>query len=577
MNLAVESAQQADLDAALAALSESKDAWARTSVEDRIAILADIKERLMPVAESWAKTASRRKQIPDGSPLEGEEWISGPYTLMAACNGLMVTLSQMAGKAFLDDLPIREVGDGQIAARVLPHSIWDHLLLSGIKADIWLQKDVNRDNLAAHVATAYDVPEDERIGSVSLVLGAGNIAAIAPLDCFQKLFTEHSVVLLKMNPVNEYLVEFLEPALKPLIEAGALRIVKGGIAEGEYLCNHPTIESIHITGAESSHDAIVWGVGEEGVANKRAGTPRNPKKITSELGAVCPTIVVPGPWTKADLKFQAEQVATQKLHNSGFNCVACQMLVTPSSWDARDAFVDNLRSVMASAPARGLYYPGAAERVSEYAANYPDAEMIAVDAQDNDRVVVQFPGGVNKNYAENNEVFAPVLGVTDVDGDSAEAFLRNAIRYCNDELHGTLGANIIIHPKTRKALGDKWNELLTELRYGCIGVNAWTGLGFLAVQTPWGAFPGHTLDDVQSGIGFVHNTYMFENVERTVIEAPFRPFPRNLLHGGMTLLPRPPWFVTNKKAHKLGELLTRFQFAPSFLKIPRIFLNALLG
>jgi len=52
---------------------------------------------------------------------------------------------------------------------------------------------------------------------------------------------------------------------------------------------------------------------------------------------------------------------------------------------------------------------------------------------------------------------------------------------------------------------------------------------------------------------------------------------RNLLHGGITLLPRPPWFVTNKKADILGKLLTRFQYRPSLLKIPRIFMNALLG
>ena len=44
-----------------------------------------------------------------------------------------------------------------------------------------------------------------------------------------------------------------------------------------------------------------------------------------------------------------------------------------------------------------------------------------------------------------------------------------------------------------------------------------------------------------------------------------------------TMLPKPPWFVTNKKAHILGELLTQFEHKPSFLKIPRIFLNAMLG
>ena len=177
------------------------------------------------------------KQIPEGSPLEGEEWISGPYTVMAACNALMLTLNQMTDKKFLGDLPTRAVGEDQLSVRVLPHSVWDHLLLSGIKADVWMQPGVTISNLNEFAAAAYDVPEDERQGSVSLVLGAGNIAAIAPLDCFQKLFAEHSVVLLKVNPVNEYLVDVLESALDPLIKLGALQIVRGDADVGEYLCN----------------------------------------------------------------------------------------------------------------------------------------------------------------------------------------------------------------------------------------------------------------------------------------------------------------------------------------------------
>ena len=567
----------AELDAEVQLLVHNKQKWAQTSIEARIQILAEIKDQLQEVAEEWAKTASSRKQIPEGSPLEGEEWVSGPYTVMAACNGLMQTLSQMTDKAFLDGLPSHSVGENQLAVRVLPHSIWDHLLLSGIKADVWMQPGVTTANLQEFAATAYDVPEDERQGSLSLVLGAGNIAAIAPLDCFQKLFGEHSVVLLKMNPVNDYLVDVLEKALKPLIDFGALRIVRGDADVGEYLCSHPDIDNIHITGAGASHDAIIWGPGEQGIENKRRGTPKNSKKITSELGAVCPTIVVPGPWTKADIRFQAEQIATQKLHNSGFNCVACQMLVMPEQWDQRADFLVQVKKVIAAAPERGLYYPGAKKRIDDFSAQYPDAEKLPGSEEGTHRIIAAVPRRGDKQYAEESEVFAPVLGVTSVDGMNEEAYLRNAIAYCNENLHGTLGANIIIHPKTRRALGEKWDSIIRELKYGCIAINAWTGLGFLTVQTPWGAFPGHTLDDIQSGIGFVHNTYMFDRVERTVIEAPFRPFPRNLLHGSFTLLPKPPWFVTNKKADVLGKLLTRFQHQPSFLKIPRIFLNALLG
>ncbi|GHK52536.1 hypothetical protein KPZU09_22720 [Klebsiella pneumoniae] len=65
-------------------------------------------------------------------------------------------------------------------------------------------------------------------------------------------------------------------------------------------------------------------------------------------------------------------------------------------------------------------------------------------------------------------------------------------------------------------------------------------MAFLLAPCPWGAFPGHTLDDIQSGRGKVHNSFMLEKTERTVIEAPFRPFPRSLWHGELTLMPLPP-------------------------------------
>ena len=574
---AIPAPSQLLLDQAVSTASANSQIWARTSVEQRMAILAEIKDRLMEVAEPWALSAADNKQIPANSPLIGEEWVSGPYTVMAACNGLMATLGAMKGKKFLDSLPVHNVSERQISVSVVPHSIWDHLLLSGIKADIWLQEGVTRENLDQHTASAYDMPVDQRKGSVGLVLGAGNIAAIAPLDCFQKLFLEHSVVILKMNPVNEYLVEFLRPALEPLIKRGFLQIVTGGVEAGEYLCNHPLVESIHITGAEASHDAIVWGSGEEAINNRRANTPKNARKITSELGAVCPTIIVPGPWTSADIKFQAEQVATQKLHNAGFNCVACQMLILPDSWNQRDEFLDAVRKALIESPPRGLYYPGAEHRIDEFCGHYPDAEILKAPGHDQRRVVVPLKQKDHQDYAENTEVFAPVLGVMDMHGSDAETYLKNAINYCNEHLHGTLGANILVHPQVKRQLADRWNRIIGELKYGCIAVNAWTGLGFLTVQSPWGAFPVHTIDDIQSGTGFVHNTYMFDQVERCVIEAPFRPFPRNLLHGSFTLLPRPPWFVTNKKADKLGMLLTRFQHSPGWLRIPRIFWNALLG
>jgi hypothetical protein len=488
----------------------------------------------------------------------------------------METLSKMDGKKFLNDLPIRELPNGQVAATVVPHSIWDRLLLSGVKAEIWMQPGVTRANLAQNTAETYDIPPEKRDGAIALVLGAGNIAAITPLDCFHKLFVEHQVVILKMNPVNDYLIDFFQVALKPLVDRGALRMVRGGADVGEYLCQHENIEDIHITGAGASHDAIVWGTGEEGRRNKQSGTPRNKRRITSELGAVCPTIVVPGPWSKADLSFQAEQIVSQKLHNSGFNCVACQVLVLPEDWSGTEPLMSKVDETIKATPPRGLYYPGAQARMNDFVShgrNVKSIERPGAPAC----VIVPFEKGDDEWFADN-EVFAPAMSTHHIAETDPEVYLRKAIAFANQELHGTLGANILIHPATIRQIGrKKFDEIITGLTYGSIAINAWTGLGFLLVQTTWGAFPGHTLDDVQSGIGVVHNSFMFDKPERSVVEAPFRPFPRNVLSGGMTLLPRPPWFVTNRKQDKIGKLLTAFQYKPGWLKLPRIFLNALLG
>ena len=573
MDEAMTASHVKEYDAALDALNAAKDTWAKTSIADRISLLDQVKDNLMTVATAWAQTATRLKQIPERSPLSGEAWTSGPYAVMLACNALISTLRQMESKTFLKHLSKRQLTTGQLAIKVMPYSIWDHLLLSGVKAEVWMKKSVSVANLHDHTAIAYDIPLAARKGKVALILGAGNIASIAPLDVFQKLFLENQVVILKAHPVNDYLTKFLEVALKPLIDLDALRIVKGDAAAGAYLTTHAIIEELHITGAVATHDAIVWGIGAEGEKNRKENTPQNFKRFTSELGAVCPTIVVPGPWSAADLKFQAEQIATHKLHNSGFNCVACQVLIMPKGWDKATILMANLNAVVQNSN-RGAYYPGATDRLDAFKSKAKTYRSIVRGAAPS--LIVNDVD--DSDWFKDTEVFGPAMSTYEIDATNAQTYLRSAVAYANDQLYGTLGANILIHPKTIKEIGKtQFENIIADLHYGTIAINAWTGLAFLATACPWGAFPGHTPQDVKSGIGTVHNTFMLEDTERVVIQAPWAPFPRGLLSGQFTLLPRPPWFITNKKQDKVGRLLTQFQHRPSWSKLPRIFLNALMG
>jgi aldehyde dehydrogenase (NAD(P)+) len=186
--------------------------------------------------------------------------------------------------------------------------------------------------------------------------------------------------------------------------------------------------------------------------------------------------------------------------------------------------------------------------------------------------------GGDEPWLAEHEVFGTALAMKSLAYQDAESYLKAAIDYANNRLYGTLGANILIHPKTLRQIGQqRFEELLRELRYGTIAVNAWTGLAFLLAPCPWGGFPGGMAIDPQSGVGTVHNSFMLEKTERTVVFAPWRPFPRGLFSLQFTLLPRPPWFITNRRQHELGRLLTDFQFRPGWTKLPRIFINALAG
>ena len=553
------------LDDALQHLDSGKHVWARTGLPARIAMLQRMKETLMPQARAWALTAAQKKGIPADSPLVGEEWLAGPYACLSALNLFIETLGAQPGKAYVHQLAQRTLPGGQLAVEVFPHNLIEKLLASGVSAEVWMQSGVTSANLATHTAGAYAIPDADRVGKLSLVLGAGNVAAIAPLDVLTKLLVEHEVCIVKLNPVNDYLLPFFSAMLQPAIDLGAVHLCKGGADVGVYLSNHPLVETIHITGSEAVHDAIVWGSGDEARARKVAHTPLNPRPIHSELGAITPTIVVPGPWSEADLQFQAESLVTQKLQNCGFNCAASQVVLQSADWALAGRFEQLVKQVMAQAPQRAAYYPGASQRVAAVRERYQQAEVLTAPGAASERVFLPLDAQPADRHFLQHEVFGAALARVSLPGADPGKFLQDAIAYANTQLRGTLSANIIIHPKTLAALGSRFDELLQDLRYGAIGVNVWAAYSFLLGTATWGAFPGHTLEDVQSGRGVVHNAFMFDKPERTVVRGPFRAFPK------------PPWFVTHRKAHELGPKLTAMEYRPSLLKLPGILLTAMAG
>ena len=521
-------------------------------------------------ATEWARTACAIKGIdPDGA-LAGEEWLSGPYAVLGALAAYAATVDALLrGRGPLDGFPIVDAPGGRRAVRVLPRDRSDRLLLSGLRADVWFPPGVGDDRIRRTAGLAQLDPT--RNGGVGLVLGAGNITSIPPLDVLDQLLAHGRACLLKLNPITGPLLPVFRSALAPLVEAGLLR-VHADEGLGPYLVRHRAVQHIHLTGSSATYHAILHGSDRSEDAVIR--TP-----VTAELGGVAPIVVVPGAWSAADLRHQAEHVATMRLHNNGYNCIAGQVLVLSADWPQRAAFLDEVRAAMLRAPRRPDYYPGSADRV--HAAAQSHRGVIDLGG----RLILTDLGPADP--ACRTEYFAPVLGVTVLPGTGLD-FLRRAVDFANDRLAGTLGANIIALPQQVRT--PSFRRTLVDLRYGTIGVNAWTGVGFLTARAPWGAYPDETLteppdfddgggrpEDAGSGIGFVHNALLLDRPERTVVTGPFRVFPRSLLHGERSLLPRPPWFVGNRTATATCERLTRFAADPRWWRIPPILSSALRG
>jgi hypothetical protein len=435
--------------------------------------------------------------------------------------------------------PITQRADGQTVVRVFPADGYDKAFFGGITGEVWMEPGINPGNLKAAMAKHYrpgGAPEPE----VCLVLGAGNVSSVGPMDVLYQLFYEMRVCLLKTNPVNDYLAPHLAAAFDALIEAGLVRITTGGVEVGQYLTSHDDVDAIHITGSDKTYDAIVFGTGEEGKARKEADDPINTKPITAELGNVSPVIIVPGPWTDEDIRFQAAHVAGSLVNNGGFNCNASRVIITHKHWNRREAFLQAVIDALDAHPERIPYYPGAEDRWESFRMTDPECHVIGtvgegcvpwtliedIDPEHGDHLVF------------NQEAFCGVFAETSLDVErDVSTFVREAVRFCNETLWGTLSATVIAHPASLadETIGAAIDQGIADLRYGAIGLNVWSALSYGAVSTTWGAFPGHHRADIQSGNDVVHNSYLFDHPQKSVVRGPFRAWPTPMWHAGSSM------------------------------------------
>jgi aldehyde dehydrogenase (NAD(P)+) len=559
---------RARLDEALAVLAGKAREFARLAPARKAELLRECLPRVVAAAPQWAAAGARAKGLPPST--SAEEWLAGPMPTVRMVRLLAESLEAIArsgrpplGKA------ARTRPDGRVEIQVLPASGVESVFWAGFSGTVVLDKGIDKSEARRRQASFYARKDPE--GGVALILGAGNVSSIPPMDAFTKMFIEGFVVLLKMNPVNEWVGPILERALAPMIERGYLRIVYGGGDVGKYLAEHGSVADIHITGSDLTHDLIVWGPpGPERDRRKAANDPRLKKPISSELGNVSPVAIVPHAYSDAELWFQAQNVVTMVTNNASFNCNAAKMLVVSAKWPQRQAFLDLVARGLARVTPRKAYYPGAFDRYEKLVGGRPADRVEKLGAAGDGALPWTILRDVDRRTEATllrTEPFCGILSETALDVADPAEFLAAATRFMNDELWGTLNAMIVIHPSAEKLPHVKaaLARAIDDLRYGTVGINHWPAVGYASVTMPWGGHPSATLADIQSGLGWVHNTFMLEGIEKCIVRGP------------LVAKPKPVWFYDHHSAPDLGPKLVAMESDPSWLRLPRIVVGALRG
>jgi len=179
--------------------------------------------------------------------------------------------------------------------------------------------------------------------------------------------------------------------------------------------------------------------------------------------------------------------------------------------------------------------------------------------------------------AFHEEFFGPLYATASLPGATVEEYLAAAVEFANTRLAGNLGANVLVDPATARRHRTALDQAVADLRFGCIGVNAWAGVVFLTSRAAWGAYAANSPEDIQSGNGVVHNSLMLDRPQKNVLWAPFRPFPRSARHGALTMAVKPPWFLGNATSLDTARRFTHFAADPDARRLPALFASALRG
>ena len=418
-----------------------------------------------------------------------------------------------------------------VSVNVVPaRELYDHVIFRGHSGAV--RCDNPGGSREAFVeAWQREAVERPAEGGVALVLGAGNVSGLAPADAICQIFEHGRAVLLKLHPLHAPLVEILSAALEPLVAAGLLAIVVADAGWAQAALSAPLVTHVHLTGGQAAFKALVWGSTDAGLTDRK---PVLTKPITCELGNVTPWIIVPGRYTSAQLRCQADTVAASIAHNSSLNCIATKVIITCRSWQQRDEFLARITDRLQGLPPRPAWYPGSVAAWET---------LTAQQAPANGLLPVVFRTNLDPQAEPQwlaREWFTPAAAEITLEADSVAGFVTQAAAFTH-ALPGTLAASVTA--PDGGAVADKQcvAMLLERLHYGVVALNCWSALAYAWGSVPWGGFPGATLNDPASGIGTIHNPLLLPMVRQSIIRAP------------LVVWPKPPWFPWHPRGFQLAH------------------------
>ncbi|EFN58802.1 hypothetical protein CHLNCDRAFT_140596 [Chlorella variabilis] len=497
-------AELEEVDVAMQQLAAKKAAWAAAPLEERISVLQEIRARLLDQLLPWSRaTAGIRCSTRDGQ-------VASDVMLTVLCvagqlDGYIRSLEHLKKYGCMPRPP-STTRDGQSIVDAFPQGFKESKLsllgLGGATVKLYLQP--GKPETQGHF---YREPHS---GKLAVVLGAGNQHHLALSDALHMAIPA---------------APFIDYVLEPLARRGYFASSTNPSLEvTQRMLYSPLTDCVHMTGGTATHDAIVWGSDPAEQARRRADNdPLLKVPISSELGCVTPWLVVPGEWSEKELTHQSRALAEALASNCSCNCLAPKVILMAEGWAQADQFVAAVKAELGQLPLPAPYYPGIRQRYQAFKDAYPQASSLekwATRAACGEPLpylvneLPAYPADAKSEYAFRMAV--------DGEGSLVEAFLEQAVRAANEDLWGSLSCSLLVDPTTEAAHGAAVQRALDGLRYGSVSVNAWSAMGFLPAASHWGAFGGEqTIADIGSGLGAIHNCYMFDHTQKAVVRTPF--------------------------------------------------------